>query len=104
MTTKEEFCSIYREQITRPGSDALLDYLEHKSDFFTAPASAKYHNAFSGGLAAHSLNVYHCLSNYLDRPRVKDVYKLEYPPESIAIAALLHDVCKINCYIPAPGM
>ncbi|MGI6498756.1 MAG: HD domain-containing protein [Oscillospiraceae bacterium] len=100
MTAKEEFCAIYRELIQRPGSDALLDYLEHKSDFFTAPASAKYHNAFSGGLLAHSLNVYHCLKSYLERPRVRELYQLEFPPESIAIAALLHDVCKINCYIP----
>ena len=100
MTVKEEFCSIYREHITRPGSDMLLDYLENKSDFFTAPASAKYHNAFVGGLAAHSLNVYHCLVDYLARPRVKETYQLEYSPESIAISALLHDVCKIGCYTP----
>ena len=98
MTVKEEFCSIYRELITRPGSDALLDYLENKSDFFSAPASTKHHNAFAGGLAAHCLNVYHCLADYLSRPRVKEVYQLDYPPETIAIIALLHDVCKIGCY------
>ena len=44
-----------------PGADALLDYLENKSDFFTAPASARYHGAYAGGLCDHSLNVYHCL-------------------------------------------
>jgi len=46
----------------------------------------------------HSLNVYHCLCDYLDRDRVKDLYGLEYSDESIAIVALLHDLCKINCY------
>lgn len=100
MSIKEEFCNIYQEHITRPGSDAFLDYLCNKSDFFTAPASARYHNAFAGGLAAHSLNVYYCLADYLSRPRVKDVYNVSYSPESIAIAGLLHDVCKIGCYKP----
>ena len=61
MSGKEEFIEIFREKITRPGADALLDYLENKSDFFTAPASARYHGAYAGGLCDHSLNVYHCL-------------------------------------------
>ena len=30
--------------------DSLIDYLENKSDFFTAPASTVYHNNFEGGL------------------------------------------------------
>lgn len=33
MSAKEEFIEIYRENIRRDGADALLDYLEHKSDF-----------------------------------------------------------------------
>ena len=45
MSAKEEFIEIYRENIRRDGADALLDYLEHKSDFFTAPASARFHGA-----------------------------------------------------------
>ena len=65
MSGKEEFIEIFREKITRPGADALLDYLENKSDFFTAPASARYHGAYAGGLCDHSLNVYHCLVDYL---------------------------------------
>ena len=40
MSCKEEFIEIFKEKITRPGADALLNYLENKSDFFTAPASA----------------------------------------------------------------
>ena len=34
----------------------------------------------------------------MDRPRVKDVYGLDYDMESVAIVALLHDLCKIGCY------
>ena len=89
---------IFREKITRPGADALLDYLENKSDFFTAPASARYHGAYAGGLCDHSLNVYHCLVDYLARERVQELYGLEYSEESVAVVALLHDLCKVGCY------
>ena len=98
MSVKEEFIEIFKQNITRPGADALLDYLENKSDFFTAPASARYHSAYEGGLCEHSVNVYHCLVDYLARPRVQELYGLEYSDESIAIVALLHDLCKIGCY------
>ena len=98
MSAKEEFIEIYQTNIRREGSAALLDYLENKSDFFTAPASAKFHGSYAGGLCEHSLNVYHCLADYLARERVQELYGLDYPAESVAVAALLHDVCKIGCY------
>ena len=98
MTEKEEFISIFTENIKREGADKLLDFLENKSDFFTAPASTRYHNAFEGGLLRHSLNVYKCLVAYLERGRVKDMYKLEASAETAAIVALLHDLCKVNIY------
>ena len=98
MNTKEDFIAIYRENIRLEGADALLDYLENKSDFFTAPASARFHGAYAGGLCDHSVNVYRCLRAYLDRQRVQELYGLEYSQESVAIAALLHDLCKVGCY------
>ena len=98
MSAKEEFIEIYTANIRREGADALLDYLEHKSDFFTSPASAKYHGAYEGGLCEHSLNVYHCLTEYLARERVQELYGVEVSAESAAVAALLHDLCKIGCY------
>ena len=101
MSAKEEFIEIFREHVHRDGAEALLDYLTNKSDFFTSPASARYHGAYAGGLCEHSLNVYHCLTDYLARERVTDLYGLEYSPESIALVALLHDVCKIGCYKPS---
>ena len=52
MSCKEEFIEIFKEKITRPGADALLNYLENKSDFFTAPASARYHLACEGACAS----------------------------------------------------
>lgn len=97
---KEEFIDIFRTHITREGADGLLDYLTNKSDFFTAPASTRFHLAREGGLCEHSLNVYHCLVDYLARERVEELYGLSYSAESIALVSLLHDACKINCYKP----
>ena len=97
MTAKEQFIQIYTENIKREGADKLLEFLE-KSDFFTAPASTRFHGAYEGGLLQHSLNVYECLVDFLSRPRVKERYKLEPTAETTAIVALLHDVCKVNFY------
>lgn len=96
---KEEFIDIYKTNITREGSDKLLEYLtSSKSDFFTAPASTRYHSAYAGGLAQHSLNVYHCMKDYMARERVAQVYGLTASEETIAVTALLHDICKVNFY------
>jgi hypothetical protein len=101
MTDKERFFEIYRNTITREGSDKLLEYLDSRAcDFFTAPASARFHNAYEGGLLRHSLNVYDCLSHYLNRQRVKETYGLCPDDESVAIVSLLHDICKVNTYKP----
>ncbi len=96
---KNEFIEIYKSKIKREGADKLLDYLISKSDFFTAPASTQYHLCREGGLCEHSLNVYKCLCDYLSRPRVKETYGLNVTEETSAIAALLHDVCKTDCYV-----
>ena len=99
MTKKEEFISLYQSRITREGADKLLEYLDSpQSDFFTAPASTRFHGSYEGGLLEHSLNVYYCLYDYLNRDRVKEMYNISCSEESIAIVSLLHDLCKINCY------
>lgn len=99
MNFKEEFIEIYNANIKREGADKLLEYLlSTSSDFFTAPASTRFHGSYEGGLCEHSLNVYHCLKDYLSRERVKEVYNLNVSDETIAIVSLLHDLCKVNCY------
>ncbi|MGN0677431.1 MAG: hydrolase [Ruminococcus sp.] len=99
MTAKDEFIKIYTENIKRPGADKLLEYLKsNSSDFFTAPSSTRYHGAYEGGLVEHSINVYHCLVDYLNRNRAKELYQMDYSSESVAIVSLLHDLCKINFY------
>ena len=93
---KREFGDIFKTWIKRPGSDDLLKWLED-NDFFTAPASSRYHLAVPGGLLQHSLNVYRNLNDlmifhYGDQS--------PYPLESTAIVSLLHDICKVNMYKP----
>lgn len=100
--SREKFLKLYRENIHRPGADALLEYLcSPTCDFFVAPASTRYHGAYAGGLCEHSINVYECLKDYLKRPRVQELYHLHCSEESLAVVSLLHDVCKINCYKPS---
>lgn len=98
LENKEKFINIYRSYIKREGSDRLLEYL-CSSDFFTAPASTRFHGSYPGGLCEHSINVFECLKDIMERPRMKEVYGVNYSDESIAIAALLHDVCKVDFYV-----
>ena len=99
MTDKERFIDIYKTHIKRDGADKLLEYLiSEKSDFFEAPASTRFHGSFKGGLVSHSLNVYDCMLDYMKRETVKEKFNLKASDETIAITALLHDLCKINIY------
>ena len=97
MTAKERFIEIYRSNIKREGADKLLEYLL-SSDFFVAPASARFHSSYEGGLCDHSLNVFDCLTSYLEAQRTKEIIGTSYSPESIAIVSLLHDLCKVGVY------
>ncbi len=99
MTAREKFIHYYKTYITREGADELLEYLcSEKSDFFTAPASTRFHGAYEGGLCEHSVNVFECLREYVSRPRFHEEYGLSFTEETIAIVSLLHDLCKINVY------
>lgn len=91
MDKKAEFIDIYRKNIKREGADKFLQWLE-TTDFFTCPASTRFHNNFEGGLVEHSLNVYYRLK------RLVEFEKIAVSEESLAVVALLHDVCKSNTY------
>ena len=79
----------------------MLGWLEYETDFFTAPASTRHHGTYPGGLLEHSLNVYHrlraivCVETY--GTTTSDLLA-EDVEETVAVLALLHDVCKVNCY------
>ena len=87
---RAEFLDVWQQHVTRPGSEKLLDWLDKKTDFFTAPASTRFHGACEGGLCMHSLNVYHALHD--------SFFTEGESEESYAICALLHDLCKANYY------
>ena len=90
MGYKEEFIQIYQENIKREGSAELLEWLQ-KTDFFTAPASTKFHGACEQGLVMHSISVFKTL--------VEKHFDAETDNmESFAICALLHDLCKAEFY------
>ena len=90
MGYKEEFIQIYKENIKREGSAELLEWLQ-KTDFFTAPASTKFHGACEQGLVMHSISVFHTLVDKHFDPETDNM-------ESFAICALLHDLCKAEFY------
>lgn len=90
MGFKEEFEGIYLDKIKRNGAAELLAWL-NSTDFFTAPASTKFHCACLGGLVQHSVNVYHVMMEKHFDPETDS-------EESFAICALLHDVCKAQFY------
>ena len=96
MEKREEFIKIYKDNIKREGAENLLDYLQN-TDFFTAPASTKFHSSFKGGLLEHSINTYHRFKK-LVKHEFGDNYLDKISEESIAIISLLHDVCKTNTY------
>ena len=87
---RQIFIDQYKANITRRGADRLLEWLL-STDFFTAPASTRFHAAYEGGLVEHSLNVYRIMMK-------KHFVEGEDDPESAAICTLLHDICKAGFY------
>lgn len=88
---KEYFSKLY-SYIKRDGATELFKWIEN-SDFFTAPASTKHHEAYRGGLCEHSVRVFDELV------RLLKVYpEVKVSAETAAIVSLLHDLCKVGVY------
>lgn len=83
-----------RTNIKRTGIEELLTFL-HMTDFYEAPASAKYHGAVERGLVKHSLAVY---ENFWKIAPVFGFTHSKENDESAAIVCLFHDICKANFY------
>jgi len=88
----------------RDGILALVQYLEDEG-FFEGPASPGkiFHGCYDGGLCKHSLAVYDELVEKVKiyKPQKASGFgqmQLMFTPNSLIIAALLHDACKINAY------
>lgn len=75
-----------------------LDWL-HSTDFYTAPASTKYHDDYEGGLLEHSIRVYNKMIELLEVETFAD--NLSIMNDSVfdaLLCALVHDWCKIGLY------
>ncbi len=107
---RDEFLRIFDNKIGyREGKEELRAWLlSDEVDFFTAPASSKFHGAYPGGLCEHSLDVYYMAvkmaaamedeirHQYETLPN--RVYNKEQFMESLTVATLFHDLCKVNFY------
>ena len=91
MDLKTEFIKTVNTNIQREGIEDLMTWLD-STDFYTAPASTRFHGAEAEGLVMHSLNVYCQLK------KLVKAYELDVTDESVAIIALFHDLCKVGCY------
>lgn len=100
---KQRFIDLCNEHIHREGLDKVLAYLE-KSNFYTAPSSTRFHLNEDGGLCLHSMNVFEAackIYNEMAKPAIVNgtsPFTEEVSMESIAIATLFHDLCKIKLY------
>jgi hypothetical protein len=90
MDYKQKFIDIYNMEIKRDGARELLSWLD-TTDFFTAPASTRFHCACEAGLVQHSVKVYEVL---MEKHFEEDLAS----KESYAICSLLHDLCKAEYY------
>lgn len=106
---RNEFLNVFDNNIgNRQGKDELRDWLlSEENDFFTAPASSRYHGAYEGGLCEHSLDVYYMavkIANAMEEDikhqyaALNRKYDKEQFMESLTVAALFHDICKVNFY------
>ena len=89
---EQEFIELLRST-KRDGIENLIDFMK-KTDFFTAPASTKFHGSYEKGLLEHSMKVYEILKQKVQT----SVIPINIPDESIILIALLHDICKANFY------
>lgn len=82
--------------VKREGVEELLNFIRG-SDFYTAPASTRYHLAEEGGLLKHSLHVYDCLMKKKENPVWKEALS-DISDDTFILVSLLHDLCKTYFY------
>ncbi len=92
-----EFKELIKKNVKREGIDKLMDWLD-TTDFFTAPASSKFHSNYKGGLCAHSINVFNRFVNLLKLEYGEDFEKV-CSLESATLMALFHDLCKVDTFV-----
>ena len=89
---KQKYIELLK-QTNRDGIENLLEFLE-KTDFYTAPASTRFHGDYEGGLLEHSMKVYEILKYKAKN----NIMNMEWSEDTLIVTGLLHDLCKINFY------
>ena len=84
---KDEFIYLLKNT-KRENIDKLIEWLEKETDFFSAPASTKYHLNYEGGLLVHSLNVFRELMKEYNPRNKKEI-------SSVVIVSLLHVIISL---------
>ena len=93
---KEKYLDLIKQNVKREGINDLIDWIQ-KTDFFTTPASTRYHSSFEGGLCYHSVVVFNRFVKLL-KLEYGENWQEKFSMESAVIVALFHDLCKIDCY------
>lgn len=82
--TKKQIFEILSD-IGRPGMQSVIGFLETNPSYWTAMCHGHHH--YKGGMADHALEVYNFMVNH---------NPLCIPSDSIAVAALFHDLGKAS--------
>ena len=83
---------MYADDVAQKYVDRAIKWLEG-TDFYTAPASTRYHDSEPCGLLKHTLKV---VNRVIDLTTI-DPFK-SIPLHEAILVALVHDFCKINFY------
>lgn len=88
-----KFVALMEKTILQEECFELIRRLKPRG-FFTAPASAKYHGNYEGGLFDHSYKMTLCLLALTQQLELK-----WQRPQSPYLVGMLHDLCKCDQYI-----
>ena len=90
---KDEFyyslCQVFNNQ--KKAKD-FMNYLENETDYFTAPASHRYHSSCENGLLNHSYLV------FLKLKELNELHHLNFSNLDCFVVGMFHDFCKTNFY------
>ena len=91
-TLHDTYCTLVKMCSDTDRADRFIQWVE-KTDFFTAPASTKYHDAHRCGLVKHTLLVAKVMLDLAKLPQFSGINISD-----AILTALVHDLCKINFY------
>ena len=91
MSLEEEYNQLKAKVVERKTDfDEFINFLENKTTWLNAPASARYHLSEEKGLLKHSVGVTKTLL------KLRELLAPELSEESCVIVALFHDVGKVG--------